>query len=173
MKKYVFKPYSKIFPELFAKEKARIASHINLTLAIEHVGSTAVPGLGGKGIIDIAISANKQDLETVKQRLEELGYEFRAAFSTDERLYFIIYLPDPEDKARRYHVHLMPKDSKEWQEFIQFRDTLRSDPQAAQEYAVLKQQAAAHANQDGESYRAHKKPMFKKILGSREYPNHQ
>lgn len=46
MKKYVFKPYGKIFPELFEKERIRLAKHLH-ALAIEHVGSTAIPGLGG------------------------------------------------------------------------------------------------------------------------------
>ncbi len=47
MKKYVFKPYSKIFPELFRAEKERIAAVVKSATAIEHVGSTAIPGLGG------------------------------------------------------------------------------------------------------------------------------
>ncbi len=55
MKKYVFKPYGKIFPELFLKEKERISGSLGAGAVIEHVGSTAVPGLGGNGIIDIAI----------------------------------------------------------------------------------------------------------------------
>jgi GrpB-like predicted nucleotidyltransferase (UPF0157 family) len=50
MKKYVFKPYSNIFPALFDKEKERIAPHLKKALAIEHVGSTAIPDLGGKGL---------------------------------------------------------------------------------------------------------------------------
>jgi GrpB-like predicted nucleotidyltransferase (UPF0157 family) len=60
MKKYVFKPYSKNFPELFQKEKERIVSNLNLPLVIEHIGSTAVPGLGGKGIIDIGIATDRR-----------------------------------------------------------------------------------------------------------------
>lgn len=59
MNKYVFKPYSALFPNLFAKEKARIVQHFLFPASIEHVGSTAVPGLGGKGIIDIAIAFEK------------------------------------------------------------------------------------------------------------------
>ena len=51
MKKYVFKPYNPKFPVLFEQEKQRIASHLKEKAPIEHVGSTAVPGLGGKGII--------------------------------------------------------------------------------------------------------------------------
>ena len=65
MKKYVFRPYSEIFPKLFAAEKIRIAKSIETDGVIEHVGSTAIPGLGGKGIIDIAIAVDKEKLETV------------------------------------------------------------------------------------------------------------
>lgn len=97
MKKYTFKPYSKIFPELFLKEKRRIASHIKSILAIEHIGSTSVPNLGGKGIIDIAIAVPKHDMDAVREQLQKLGYEFRPTFSTPDRSYFIIYLPDPEE----------------------------------------------------------------------------
>ena len=57
MKKYVFKSYNKIFPEIFEKEKEKICDFIEETILIEHVGSTSIPNLGGKGIIDIAIAS--------------------------------------------------------------------------------------------------------------------
>ena len=85
MKKYVFKPDSKIFPELFLREKERISSRVKMALAIEHIGSTSVPNLGGKGIIDIAIAVHKQDMDSVSQQLQSLGYEFRPTFSTDRK----------------------------------------------------------------------------------------
>ena len=163
MKKYVFKPYGKIFPELFDKEKARIASLLKTALAIEHIGSTAIPGLGGKGIIDIAISVYQQDMEVASQQLQSLDYEFRPSFSTPDRFYFIIYLPDPEEGTRRYHVHLTHPESTDWIEFIGFRDYLRNHPEKVQEYAEIKKQAAIDADQRGELYRKLKEPMFKKI----------
>ena len=168
MKKYVFKPYSKIFPELFNKEKERILARINNHLLIEHVGSTAVPGLGGKGIIDIAIAVNKVDMDKVTQQLQNLGYEFRPAFSTPDRHYFIIYLPDPEEGQRRYHVHLTYPENNEWDEFIGFRDYLIHHPEEVEEYAQLKKIAAEEANQEGERYRKMKEPMFKKIHALKE-----
>jgi GrpB-like predicted nucleotidyltransferase (UPF0157 family) len=170
MKKYVFKPYSKIFPELFDKEKERIASYIKVALAIEHVGSTAVPNLGGKGIIDIAIAVNKQDMESVSKQLQNLGYEFRPTFSTPDRLYFIIYLLDPEEETRRYHIHLTYLENSKWKELIEFRDYLRTHPEAIEEYANIKKQAADVANQDGEQYRKMKEPMFQKIKNFIEGP---
>ncbi len=59
----MYKPYSKIFLHLFQKEKERIAPSLVNALAIEHVGNTTIPGLGGKGIIDIAISLSKEEME--------------------------------------------------------------------------------------------------------------
>jgi GrpB-like predicted nucleotidyltransferase (UPF0157 family) len=163
MKKYIFKPYSKIFPELFDKEKRRLASHLKKVLEIEHVGSTAVPNLGGKGIIDIAIAVHKTDMESTSEQLQSLGYEFRPSFSTSERFYFIIYLPDPEEETRRYHIHLTYPESAEWKEFLLFRDYLKTHPQELEEYADLKRQAALEAHEEGKLYRKLKEPIFKKI----------
>ena len=164
MKKYVFDPYDHIFPILFEKEKKRILAQINKALHIEHVGSTAVPGLGGKGIIDIAILAKKNDMAEISRALQRvLGYEFRPSFSTSDRLYFVIYLPDPKKKTRRYHIHLTHPDSPIWQELIGVRDYLKHHPDAVKEYAKIKQQAVQN-QQEGEAYRKIKDPFLKKIL---------
>jgi GrpB-like predicted nucleotidyltransferase (UPF0157 family) len=77
MKKYVFKPYHKIFPQLFLKEKKRITGSLGMSAVIEHIGSTAVLGLGGKGIIDMAIPVDKRDMDSASQQLQNLGYELR------------------------------------------------------------------------------------------------
>ncbi len=163
MKKYIFKPYNDLFPSLFFKEKERIACRLPKGVSIEHIGSTAVPGLGGKGIIDIAIAVDKSVMDNSKTALQELGYEFRPSFSTPDRFYFIIYLPDPEEDRRRYHIHLTYQSSKEWNELIGFRDYLRTHPEAMEEYAKVKKQAATIANEDGEQYRKLKEPIFQKI----------
>lgn len=163
MKKYVFKPYSKIFPELFQKEKGRISSNLKEFIAIEHIGSTAVSGLGGKGIIDIAIAVSKNNMDSTSKQLQDLGYEYRHTFSTPDRFYFIIYLPDPEEESRRYHIHLTYPENNEWRELIGMRDYLKGHPEALQEYAELKKQAAFEANHEGDRYRKIKEPMFDKI----------
>jgi len=161
--KYVYKPYSKVFPDLFQHEKKRISSSLKSTLAIEHVGSTAIPNLGGKGIIDIAIAVAKEEMNHACDTLQKLGYEFRPSFSTSDRFYFITYLADPEEGSRRYHIHLTYPSSTEWKELIGFRDYLRAHPEAVEEYATIKKHAATMANQDGEQYRKMKEPIFQKI----------
>ena len=93
MQKYVTKPYSQIFPQLFLREQNRICSSLQEKIHVEHVGSSAVPGLSGKGIIDIAISCkNPKDL--IKD-LEGLGYRFAPNFSTETRLFFKTQRPEP------------------------------------------------------------------------------
>jgi GrpB-like predicted nucleotidyltransferase (UPF0157 family) len=163
MKKYVFKPYNENFPELFDNEKKRIAALLGSDAVIEHIGSTAVPSLGGKGIIDIAIAVKKENLSKVSEQLQSIGYEFRPTFSTPDRLYFIINWPDLEEGTRRYHVHLTYSENSEWKEFLTFRNYLREHPEALQEYAKMKQEAAHEANHEGERYRKLKSPMFEKV----------
>lgn len=178
MTKYVFKPYNPNFPELFATEKTRIAAHSSVLLIIEHVGSTAVPGLGGKGIIDIAIAVQKDCMHIVAKELERLGYLFRKEWSTDERLFFRIDLPDAHEGAQRYHVHLTCAESDEWKNLIFFRDYLRTHPETAQEYALVKELAAQQAAYDalhtteaekevGEKYRQLKETTIHNILKKR------
>lgn len=160
MKKYAFKPYNPLFPKLFEKEKQRLLPHMPPGTIVEHVGSTAVPGLGGKGIIDIAIATN----ENIIEPLESLGYEFRKAWSTPNRLYFRQDLPDPEEGIRRYHLHVMRETTKDWHEMLYFRDFLINNPQEAQKYAEIKKMAAAEVNEDGAKYRELKDPFFQKVL---------
>lgn len=164
MKKYVFKPYSSTFPKLFEAERKRILSHVKGVQTLEHVGSTAVPGLGGKGIIDMALAAPKREFEAVKAQLVSLQYQFRPEFSTPDRFYFITFLPDSEEGERRYHIHMMDPSSQEWKEMLGFRDYLIAHPHVAQEYARLKKEAAALVHENGKEYRKLKDPFFKKIL---------
>lgn len=162
-KKYIYKPYSETFPSLFEKEKKRISSSFIIACEIEHVGSTSIHGLGGKGIIDIAVSVSKKEMERASQILQGLGYEYRPSFSTQDRWYFVAFLADPEEGIRRYHIHLTYLFSKEWNELIGFRDYLRAHPETVEEYAAIKKQAASEADQDGERYRKMKEPIFQKI----------
>lgn len=161
--KYVYKPYSNSFPILFLKEKERIASSLINAFGIEHIGSSAIPGLGGKGIIDIAISVHKEEMEGACRILQSLGYEFNRSFSTTQRFYFIAYLADPEEGTRRYHIHLTHPFSAEWNELLGFRDYLRAHPHAVEEYVNIKKQAVMIANEDGERYRKIKEPFIQKI----------
>lgn len=163
IKKYVFKPYSELFATLYRQEKERILQKIK-PVDIQHVGSTAVPGLGGKGIIDIALAVTKEEIETVSKKLTELGYIFRESGSTPERVFFRVDLPDTQEGIRRYHLHVTFPQSTEWNSLLAFRDYLRTNSKAKHEYAALKKKSALVANQDGEQYRKLKEPFFSKAM---------
>ena len=166
--KYSFKPYSDLLPLLFQKEKERIAAYLQGEISIEHVGSTSIEGLGGKGIIDIAISTSPEKMDVCSEKIVSLGYEFRPSFSTEERRYFICYLPDPIEGRRRYHIHLTFSSSAVWKELIGFRDYLRLHKEIAEEYEQIKRDAAKDAEGDGALYRKRKEPFLQKV---KEYLN--
>lgn len=164
-KKYVFKPYNELFEKLFVQEKARLLSALgDAPLSIQHVGSTAVPGLGGKGIIDIAVALPQEELEDVAVKLAGLGYIFHENGSTAERAFFRIDLPDSAEGVRRYHLHVTFPESIEWKTLLAFRDYLRAHPDVVQEYSKLKTVSAAQVDEDGALYRAQKAPFFQKVL---------
>lgn len=161
MSKYVFKPYDPIFPKLFTKEQNRLKKFLEKDVLIEHVGSTAVPGLGGKGIIDIVIAADdKNGLLNVSSQLIKAGYYFDPDDGTKERLFHGRVVSDD----RKYHVHLTFKSSKDWKEMISFRDYLKTHTEDFEKYANIKKHAVTISNQDREVYIKIKEPVILKII---------
>jgi len=164
MKKYVFKPYLTIFPDLYKKEEARIKKILDKDDLIEHFGSTAVPGLGGKGIIDIYIATKKNRMKALSEELQKLGYEYRPQAVSEERLFHKISLPDPVEGERVYRVHVAFIKNKDWVNAIKLRDYLRKHPADAQKYAKVKKIAAKKAKEEREIYIQIKGPVLEEIL---------
>lgn len=164
MKKYVFRPYSKNFPRLFEKEKQRIVDFVKEEIVVEHIGSTAIPNMGGKGIIDMTIAISRDKMELTSQKIQKLGYVFKPTASTPDRLFLRIDLPDPEEGTRIHHIHLTYLSSKDWKEMLAFRDYLISNPKEARKYAEVKKKAADQANGDREKYVRIKEPTIHRIL---------
>lgn len=164
MVKYVFKPYNSIFPELFEKEKIRLSKFITGKYQIEHEGSTAVPRLGGKGIIDIYIVSDKENLDRISSEVLRAGYEYRTRVSTDQHLFHRIDLPDPIEGIRRYHIHISYPQSVDFISAIKFRDYLKAHPKDVKKYANIKIEAARLANEDKDKYMLIKTPVIQEIL---------
>lgn len=164
MNKYVYKPYNSIFPELFDKEKIRLAKYLSGEYQIEHVGSTAVPNLGGKGIIDIYIVTPEEQIDKISQEVLDSGYEYRPRVSADQHVFHRIDLPDPIEGTRRYHIHINFSKSEDFQNAIKFRDYLRRHPEEVKRYSDIKQLAANEANQDKDKYMSIKSPIIQDIL---------
>lgn len=146
--KYVFRQYNLDFPELFEKEKLRLQNTLGKKVSIEHIGSTAVFGLGGKGVIDISVAVSKNKWVETSEKLKILGYKYKKKDEEQEsqRFFFMANLPDDELGTRIYHIHLTYSESDELKREIGFRDYLRKNSRAAKEYAILKKMAVEKAH---------------------------
>ena len=145
--KYFFRPYNPIFPKLFESEKVRLQRILGECAQIDHIGSTAVLGLGGKGVIDISVVAPKKDWSKISKMLEGARYEYKKKDTgrEKERLFFMTNLPDNELGTRLYHIHLSYPESPEFKKEIGFRDYLRIHPKDVKRYAETKKLAAENA----------------------------
>lgn len=162
-KKYVFKPYHDSFPTLFQKERESLLNALPHVQSIEHIGSTSVQGLGGKGIIDLALLTKREHLEELIDELTKIGYIYRPDVSNEDRAFFRIERPDTLEETRRYHLHVVFVDGKEWKNLIAFRDQLRKSPEDLKRYADAKKMAAEVSQEDTETYLKAKQPVLDDI----------
>jgi GrpB-like predicted nucleotidyltransferase (UPF0157 family) len=160
MQKYKFRPYNLKFLALYYREKAKLKK-ILPTAKIDHVGSTAVPELGGKGLIDILITVKKKDIAKTKKSLEKNNYKYKH-IKDKERLFFQKDYKY-KGKVRRVHIHLTFHNSYTWKSHIALRDYLRKYKKEAREYAKIKKQAVSAAKGEGKVYRKYKDNFLKKL----------
>jgi GrpB-like predicted nucleotidyltransferase (UPF0157 family) len=124
-------------PEVAGRLIALIATSWPATPA-EHVGSSAVPGLAGKNIIDLLLAAEPDDIAVITHALLELGFQRQipAAFPASRPMLWGAFRDGATDY--RVHVHVMPASSPEVAAMRGFRDALRADPRLRRRYAALK-----------------------------------
>lgn len=160
MNKYKFRKYNKRYRSLFNKEKNRLNKIIPFNIKIEHIGSTSVEGLGGKGIIDILLVVNKGDLNKTKRILESQNYELMNNASSKDRISFKKFYGFFFKK--RFHIHLTYKNSKTEKEILRFKYNLMNKRGLIEKYELLKKQAVKICRGDGKIYRKHKEDFIKK-----------
>jgi GrpB-like predicted nucleotidyltransferase (UPF0157 family) len=153
-------PYDPRWPELFAFEAIRIRAALGeMTLAIEHTGSTAVPGLAAKPVVDLLAGySDPATLPIYIRALQRAGYEYRGTQGIPDREFF------RRGQPRSYHLHLTGHGSAFWQAHLQFRDALRGSPSLRDEYAALKIALAAQHPTDREAYIAGKTAFVARVL---------
>jgi GrpB-like predicted nucleotidyltransferase (UPF0157 family) len=136
-------------------------------LAIEHVGSTAVPGLSAKPILDIAVGLRPDiEKETVAGRLEALGFIYRGESEEDDGLNLMFGWED-SPRHRIVNLHAVTYNGPRWREYVVFRDRLRADSKARDAYAKLKQDLAREFPNDRNAYIAGKITFIAQILADR------
>lgn len=156
----VIQNYDPRWPALYEAERPRILAALgDLALEIEHVGSTAVPGLAAKPIVDIVVVVPaREDFDAVSAALRPLGYlEWPYP---DKRFHMKLV-----DGVRTHHVHAVPRDSDFLDRHVLFRDYLRTHPETAREYLRLKQELATRHSTDREAYTDAKAEFVRRVEG--------
>jgi GrpB-like predicted nucleotidyltransferase (UPF0157 family) len=156
--------YDPRWPRRFALESARIRAVLaEPTLELEHHGSTAVPGLAAKPVIDMLVAVDSMArAERYAAVLIEYGYE-----TVDRRYREIwperIVLVRREHGRRMCHVHLMLRGHPMWERLLAFRDHLRAHPDVGAEYAELKRSLAGAHGHDRHAYMSAKGEFINRI----------
>jgi GrpB-like predicted nucleotidyltransferase (UPF0157 family) len=156
-------PYDARWPALFRAEATRLASAISVAglpaLRIEHVGSTAVPGLAAKPILDLAAGRQGQtSVGAYISVLEAAGYVYRGDGGLPGREFF------RQGELRSHHLHLVEFGGWHWQRYLGFRDALRADATLRDAYAALKNELAAEYPHDREAYTEGKASFVEAVI---------
>jgi GrpB-like predicted nucleotidyltransferase (UPF0157 family) len=148
------------FAQIGAQLRAALGTRV---VAIEHIGSTAVPGLLAKPILDVAVGLTSDfDAGEVITKISELGYIYRGDKGEEGGLLFVI-----EDRPlyRIAHIHVVPYNDYRWRRYLAFRDLLLNDPAKRDAYASMKHQLAEEFPDNRGAYTAGKAAFITRLLG--------
>ena len=127
-------------------------------LAIEHIGSTSIPGMRAKPLIDVLVIVEKiESFEEEKRKMEELGYEWGENYIEPNSL---IFFKEGDDRRKTENIHICEKNSPKAIQFIQTRDYVRAHPERALAYSNLKEKLNAEYPDDYPAYRAGKQSFL-------------
>jgi GrpB-like predicted nucleotidyltransferase (UPF0157 family) len=154
--------YDARWPRAFESERARLLDALGGWLAgpIEQIGSTAVPGLAAKPVIDIM--AGVESLEASRPAIAAL--EAQQYCYAPYRIEVMHWFCKPSPAFRTHHLHLVPVGSRLWNEQLAFRDYLRAHQDVAAEYEALKRRLAEVHRFDREAYTNAKAPFVQRAL---------
>ena len=161
----VIVPYDPDWPRQFERERTLLTTVFGSDAVIEHVGSTSVPGVGAKPIIDAMVGL--RDLAEAESRIgqmEAAGFQYVPDYEADlpDRRYFV----RPRQLPRTSHVHCVVRDGEFWHKHLKFRDHLRRNADVAAEYYQLKCRLAQLHGRKREAYTAAKSEFIQRALGA-------
>ena len=161
-------PHNQKWLELFEGEKQLLKNTFGDTIiAIEHVGSTAIPGIPAKPIIDMNIGVESLKIaRSMKEKFEKLGYEHRPfvpGHTKEDLKWQELYVKGPEAK-RTHHAHVTVYGNNYWKTDLLFRDHLRKNPARAKQYAELKEELAEKYADDRGTYTKNKEKFILETL---------
>lgn len=156
-RRIVIADYDPAWPTRFAAERDRIGGALgDRALRIEHIGSTSVPGLAAKPVIDVLVAvADPDDEAPFRQPLEQAGYELRVR-EPGHRMF--------RTPARDVHVHVWASDDSEVERHLAFRDRLRASAAHREGYERLKRELSRQQWDDTNDYADAKTPFIEAVL---------
>ncbi len=159
--------YQEAWPSQYAQVATELGSaFVPHAFALEHIGSTAVPGLCAKPVLDIVLgAATLHEVEVHIPALARRGYAYRPEYETQipGRRYFV----REEGETLRVHLHAVVLGGAHWLHHLGFRDALREDHGLMQSYAALKRHLAARHPDDKAAYTEAKAPFIRMVLDQR------
>jgi GrpB-like predicted nucleotidyltransferase (UPF0157 family) len=160
MQTVVMADYDPSWPEVFEKLRERIAAALGpLVLAIEHVGSTSVPNMCAKPIIDLDVIVRREDVAAAIAAVEALGYRHEGDLGVGGREALRWTAEFPE-----HHLYVCPEGSPAFERHVLVRDYLRTHPEKAREYAELKKRLAQQFHDDRSKYQAAKADFVDSLI---------
>lgn len=168
MKPVHLSPYCPQWPQEFERVRLELlAAFAPQAVTVEHIGSTAVPGLCAKPVIDVLLGAGSLEvIEAAAPAMLAAGYRFERRYETllPQRRYFV----RPEGTGPRVHVHGVCSGSPLARRHLAFRDALRADAALRQRYAALKTALALEHAHDKAAYTDAKAPFILAVLADAE-----
>jgi GrpB-like predicted nucleotidyltransferase (UPF0157 family) len=162
----VIAPYNPEWPEIFARLRKNLAVALgDVALRVEHVGSTAVPGLAAKPVIDIdVVIASEGELCVAIERLAQIGYGYAGERGISGRHAFVQPAALPA-----HHLYVCATDNLELARHLAFRDHLIANRDAAEAYGLLKKNLAEAFGVDREGYTNAKTAFIDGIISGRSH----
>jgi GrpB-like predicted nucleotidyltransferase (UPF0157 family) len=156
-------PHDPQWAEQASQEEARILKAVwPALIEMHHVGSTAIPGIAAKPIIDlVGVTPSLDALEDARPMLEQLGYAWHGEFGLAGRRFCT--LSDPLSGQRRFHLHCYASGDHSIHRHLAFRDYLRARPAVAEAYQTMKQACAAKHPDDSHAYTECKDRWIKRV----------
>ena len=159
-------PYDPTWPELFRQEASRLRGLLpDEIVSIHHIGSTSVPGLSAKPIVDVLVEVRDiQRIDGYNPRMISAGYQPEGENGLPGRRFFV----RGNDSNRTYHIHMYQTGHPDIPRHLHFRDYLIAHPEDRQAYEALKIDLAQRYPHDRPAYQAGKETLIKAIEAKAE-----